>query len=437
MFRTHLCRLPTRTFTALPPCPTRSLFQSAIRNNFRSSPSRRQQQPFPSVPSFREEVARTRPEVSFTERVGKPRIRGQVLFFLAGSCIAFSYAAFRTNLDTAIWVNKLMPTSAQSWLGQDLTNVDLKRAQNAELIKKLRDWYAYLTQQAQDVPSLLRPWLGAAYVTVMQPYADASEGKRLCWKICLFNAAIWLAWKVKRFQAPMMTSFAHHPLSGLSYTLLTSVFSHRSFIHLACNCLALESFGSAAYYYLVKEQDKAAPKQLESTSAWHFLAFFISAGMFSGLVSHVVSAKIIYPRVIAQLASPVNALKTTDTWAAAVAASSRPAAAAAKTVTRDILPSLGASGAIYAAVTMTALAFPESQVALFIPPSYPINIQTGVGGLVLLDIIGVMRGWRFFDHWAHLGGAAFGVAYYAYGPAFWQNIRRTVGPNNVPPAATT
>jgi len=222
----------------------------------------------------------------------------------------------------------------------------------------------------------------------------------------------------------MTVSFMHHPLSGLSYTLLTSMFSHRSFLHLACNCLALESFGSAAYYYLLKEQDKASPPHLESTAAWHFLAFFISAGLFSGLVSHVVSAKFHYPRLVNQLASSANVAPKPETWTAAVAASSGSVRAAAAKKTPDILPSLGASGAIYGAVTLTALAFPESQVALFIPPSYPISIQWGVGGMLFLDTIGILRGWRLFDHWAHLGGAAFGVAYYAYGPAFWQRARR-------------
>lgn len=74
------------------------------------------------------------------------------------------------------------------------------------------------------MPGLLRPWVGVAYVAVMQPYADASEGKRVCWKICLFNAAVWAAWKVRRLQGPMARAFMHNPLSGLSYTLLTSVF---------------------------------------------------------------------------------------------------------------------------------------------------------------------------------------------------------------------
>jgi len=248
-------------------------------------------------------------------------------------------------------------------------------------------------------------------------------GARQIWKICLFNAAIWAAWKFRRLQVPMSIRFMHNPLSGLSSTLLTSMFSHRSFIHLAFNCLALESFGSAAYYYLIKEQAKESPPQLESTGTWHFLAFFISAGLFSGLVSHVVSAKFRYPRLVAELAKSSFAAKRTDTWAAALSTVSTTARAAKKSVP-DILPSLGASGAVYAAVTMTALAFPESQVALFIPPSYPISIQWGVGGLVALDMIGILRGWRYLDHWAHLGGAAFGVAYYAYGPKLWHALRR-------------
>lgn len=151
---------------------------------------------------------------------------------------------------------------------------------------------------------------------------------------------------------------------------------------------------------------------LESTTSYHFLAFFITglpfvfsahpshllyftAGMFSGLVSHIVNAKYRYPRLLAQAASSTVAKTKPETWAGAVAAAS--ASTARSTVSQkspEILPSLGASGAIYATVAMTALAFPESQVALFIPPTYPINIQYGVGGLMLLDTIGIIRGWR-------------------------------------------
>ena len=32
---------------------------------------------------------------------------------------------------------------------------------------------------------------------------------------------------------------------------------------------------------------------------------------------------------------------------------------------------------------------------------------------------------RILDHWAHLGGAAFGVWYYNYGPRVWDKLRLT------------
>ena len=168
------------------------------------------------------------------------------------------------------------------------------------------------------------------------------------------------------------------------------------------------------------------------------------AGLFSGLVSHIVSTKFLYPRAVAQFAAQAHSTKKVDTWASAVSATTGTATSTtAKRSIPDILPSLGASGAIYATVVVTALAFPNSQIALFIPPSYPINIQYGVGGLVLMDAIGILRGWRYvhdfsvlstaltrhqrlFDHWAHLGGAAFGAAYYAYGPTVWQSFRHAM-----------
>ncbi|KAF7794403.1 hypothetical protein EIP86_005537 [Pleurotus ostreatoroseus] len=94
-----------------------------------------------------------------------------------------------------------------------------------------------------------------------------------------------------------------------------------------------------------------------------------------------------------------------------------------KVASEAILPSLGASGAIYGTVTLTALAFPDTQVALIFPPTWPIPIQWGVGGLVALDILGALRGWKIFDHYAHLGGAAFGAWYYSYGPGIWNACR--------------
>lgn len=76
---------------------------------------------------------------------------------------------------------------------------------------------------------------------------------------------------------------------------------------------------------------------------------------------------------------------------------------------------------------MTALAYPDASVSLIFLPMIPIPIGMGMGAMVLVDLLGVIRGWKMFDHVAHLGGAAFGVLYYAYGKEFWTWLRLKLG----------
>ncbi|KAG6331771.1 hypothetical protein ID866_7315 [Astraeus odoratus] len=187
--------------------------------------------------------------------------------------------------------------------------------------------------------------------------------------------------------------------------------------------MALCSFGSAAttFFYLYHRNDPNATP--ESSTRWHFLAFFISAGLFSGLVSHVVATKVIFPRLLAR-ASAQASIKASPA-ASAIAGST---SATAVTSTREILPSLGASGAVYATVTLSALAFPDAEIRLLLLPFFPIPISTGVGGIILLDVVGALRGWKLFDHYAHLGGAAAGAIYYYYGMPWWNFVKRTTGP---------
>ncbi|KAI0918047.1 hypothetical protein AcW1_007026 [Taiwanofungus camphoratus] len=192
--------------------------------------------------------------------------------------------------------------------------------------------------------------------------------------------------------------------------------------------MALASFGTSACLYLTKEQQSNPTNLRESTVKWHFLAFFISAGLFSALASHVVSARITFPRLVSHLSSSVSTVVRSTASGAAKSASASASASAAKEASSTILPSLGASGAIYATVTLTAMAFPDTAISLIFPPTPPIPIQYGVFGLMSLDILGALRGWRVFDHYAHLGGAVFGILYYAYGPQVWEFFRhRTLG----------
>jgi rhomboid-like protein len=125
------------------------------------------------------------------------------------------------------------------------------------------------------------------------------------------------------------------------------------------------------------------------------------AGLFSSLVSHLVTSRFIYPRLVSKLVQPDKPgshgviYKITSGLSSAAKSNARPvtdsaAAAAAPT----ILPSLGASGAIYSTVIISTLAFPDAEVSLVFPPTPSFPIQYGVGGMVLLDCIGILRGWR-------------------------------------------
>ena len=122
---------------------------------------------------------------------------------------------------------------------------------------------------------------------------------------------------------------------------------------------------------------------------WHYYLHshnVFLAGLFSGMASHVMTSRFIYPRMIRRMTAEAKVTVKPPTTGG-------PAAGTAGT-TQTILPSLGASGAIYSAVALTAMAFPHTEIALMIPPSFPIPIQWGVGALVVVDIVGALRGWR-------------------------------------------
>lgn len=151
--------------------------------------------------------------------------------------------------------------------------------------------------------------------------------------------------------------------------------------------------------------------------------------MFAALVSHIATARITYPRLLSRLAA--------DTTSAASKVLTKPphtrsatgkllgsATSGAASETPIIPSSLGISGAVYAAVVVSALAYPDSQMTLIFPPGLPpFSTQTGVIALVMMDIAGIVRGWKLFDHYAHLGGAIFGALYFAVGSKVWAFFR--------------
>lgn len=359
-----------------------------------------------------------------------PTATNQVLFVVAGSLIAFGVAARLTNVDTYDWTNKVVESDI-AWLSRTPNNGELRRARYYELGKRLQASLNRLAEAASGLPQDIRAMVVYAYTQLAQSALNTTEGARVCYGLAATHGLVWLAWQIPRLDPFMTRHFTHHPLSGLSYTLLTSVFSHSSFLHMLFNTMALMSFGPIASLYLTREQQNDSTYLRESTSQWHFLALYVSAGLSASVASHLYATRIMYPRLAAKLAAaPASAAAPIANAAtsAVSATTAETAASAAEAITSVIKPSLGASGAIYATVTMTAMAFPDQHITLLFPPTPPIPIQYGVFGLMAVDVLGLLRGWRLFDHTAHLGGALFGLWYYRYGVEYWQTFReRTLG----------
>ncbi|KAH9167393.1 hypothetical protein EDB89DRAFT_129881 [Lactarius sanguifluus] len=379
------------------------------------------------VPSFREQIARTSPVRSFADAVKYPVIGKHIIFVLGASALVYVVAAHNTNVETKVWTTYLV--SQRRWSTAAPTTGDMRYAQAQILLKRFQAQLTALTESLADAPIIAKSIILHSYARLAEMYLNASEGRRVGYGIAAVNVGIWVAWQIPVLRPFMMSHFTHHPLSGKTYTMLTSMFSHSSFLHLLFNCMALTSFASATSTWMTREQVHAESHLRESTATYHFLALYLSSGLFSSLASHLVVARTVYPRLVSKLVqhgeqgSSGVIQKLSSSLSSAAKSSARPAATDAAATTPTILPSLGASGAIYGTVIISTLAFPDAEVSLVFPPTPSFPIQYGVGGMVLLDCIGILRGWRFFDHYAHLGGAAFGALYYMYGMRAWDAMR--------------
>lgn len=147
---------------------------------------------------------------------------------------------------------------------------------------------------------------------------------------------------------------------GRFWTLLTSVFSHASFLHIFFNMYVLNNFGPILERVL---------------GSWRFIKFYLVAGIFSSFCHALVSA-----------------------WL----------------LDKPELPALGASGAISGLILLFSLLFPRQILLIF--GLIPVPALFGSLIFVGLDIWGLVvqveGGGLPIGHGAHLGGAFCGIIYY-------------------------
>lgn len=213
---------------------------------------------------------------------------------------------------------------------------DMEMAVQDEKALTLGQGLHWLRDATSFLPSTVaRPFL-SLYVSCAETYLNLPSYKQAAIPIIAVNTGVFLAWlAAPRFGRLvwMRRYFTHRPTSGRLVTLLTSVFSHRSIPHFVLNNVALYSVGSWAIQVLQARQLDAYP---DAGSFPQFLSFYLSAGLFASLASHLVTA-----------------------WQWRMAAGLRVRPRLTELAVRS---SLGASGAIYAAFALCACAMPHVQV---------------------------------------------------------------------------
>ncbi|KAF7654909.1 hypothetical protein LDENG_00063080 [Lucifuga dentata] len=191
-------------------------------------------------------------------------------------------------------------------------------------------------------------------------WSSLTEGQKTATGIIAINVVVLCCWRIPSTQRSMIKYFTSNPASKTQcLPMVLSSFSHYSIIHMVINMYVLWTFSSGIVSLLGKEQ---------------FLAVYLSASVISTMVSYMC-----------------------------------------KTATGRFYPSLGASGAVMVVLAGVCAKVPEAKLGIILLPMVTFTAGNALKALVAIDTVGLILGWRLFDHAAHLGGALFGVWYVAYG----------------------
>ncbi|BGO91265.1 hypothetical protein NBRC10512_008243 [Rhodotorula toruloides] len=325
---------------------------------------------------------------SSTPRPLSTGVGRQAAFAVGVAGLSLGAAAYYTNKDT---LDRQAEAGYFSW--RRLASSSTGGLQPSLAKQRWDEVYADVSRWMQTVGQENR-----LAVILAQNWLEMSEAKRTAAGLIGVFGGVWLAWRLPR-RLGLGKWLAHDALSGKSVTMLTSTFSHRTIPHLAFNSIALFSFTTAAFGTFNFSELMSTESLPRSTSRYEFLAFFVTTGLVASLASHAWFARRVAGRLLAQ-------------------------GVPSSQVRQMVLPSLGASGAVYAIVSLSALSFPSTSVSLIFLPFFPIPIGLATSALLLVDLVGLIRGWAYLDHAAHLAGALAGGAYWLFGHEAFEALRR-------------
>jgi rhomboid-like protein len=201
-------------------------------------------------------------------------------------------------------------------------------------------------------------------------FGDSGNG--LLMNIVVLNVGVFGAWQLaegdrslRRFMNEHFTVSPGGVKQGKVHTLVTAMFSHESGWHLFANMFTLYFFGAEALALLGARQ---------------FLILYLGGGTFSSMC-HVA-----WPYF------------TPKSWPSRYSYQRH-------------APALGASGAVGAAIAYAISAFPTRIIYVYMV----VPIPAAIFGLLYIanDAFGLYDGKGQVGNAAHLGGAAYGLSYFA------------------------
>lgn len=206
-------------------------------------------------------------------------------------------------------------------------------------------------------------WTGNSMIRKIRKYWwEIGPFHRFFASVATINAIVFLMWRIPAFQPVMIKYFLSRIENKGSLHLLLSSFSHFHGLHLAVNMLVLFTFVQPVMTILG-----------DKFHSINIVPFYLTAGAFAASVSH-------YFRLLRG----------------------------------NTVGSLGASGAIIAMFAAICWVVPSTKVSLIFLPFFTIPGIAALGGVAALDVLGLIRGWTYFDHAGHLGGVIFALLYWKW-----------------------